>query len=116
MLVLNEIKYREKRSEFIAILYKCDSFSESSTIISMLKQQHPQAKHVLACGHFQVGNVIREDGEPIKSMHLLVKRMEREKLYDYLVCIVRYYGGINLGQNNLSKVYFKLGEELLDSH
>lgn len=113
MQIINEIDYKEKRSEFIAFLYKVNNIQEANDIISSIKKKHHKARHVLSCLNLDNSFIIKEDGEPIKAMHLLFDEMKRKEIKYFLICIVRYYGGINLGQNRLSKVYYELGNKLL---
>lgn len=112
--LINEIDYKEKRSEFIALLYKVENITDANGIISSLKKKHHKARHVLSCLNLDDSFIIKEDGEPIKAMHILFDEMKRKEIKNYLLCIVRYYGGINLGQNRLSKVYYELGNKLLN--
>ena len=113
--MIKELTYKEKRSEFISLLFDCKSIVDANKIIAEVKKKHYKAKHVLACLNLKNTNLAKEDGEPIKSMHLLLEYMNRNAIFEKLVVIVRYYGGVNLGQNRLSKVYYNQGVEILEN-
>ncbi len=113
--MIKELTYKEKRSEFISLLFDCKSITDANKIIAEIKKKHYKAKHVLACLNLKSTNLAKEDGEPIKSMHLLLEYMNRNAIFEKLVVIVRYYGGVNLGQNRLSKVYYNQGVEILEN-
>lgn len=111
---INEFSYKEKRSEFITYLFLTDDKEEAEKKISEIKKLHHKARHALSVLNLDNDSIAKEDGEPIKSMHLVLEYMKKNEIKNKLIIIVRYYGGVNLGQSRLAKVYYELALKVLN--
>lgn len=116
MKLLKEKTYKEKRSVFISYLFEVENIQDSKDVISSLKEKNSGAKHFLYALLLKEYSLAREDGEPVKSMSLLLKEMERKKLFNKMIVVIRYYGGVNLGASNLARVYLDISKELIKEY
>ena len=110
--------YEEKRSKFYAYLFKVEDEEEVKKKLLECQSEHPKARHFLKVGRIKnnygiYNSFFSEDREPISSMKKTAFNMDKDKLEDILIIIVRYYGGTNLGASNLDRVYFTLAMNLV---
>lgn len=96
-------------SQFIGIARQVRSVDEAETFIAAVRDEHPDATHVVPAYRVRA-KPLREwssdDGEPTGSagkpaLNVLVQR----DLENVVVCVVRYYGGTNLGIGGLARAY-----------
>ena len=87
-------------------------------IIENIKKQFKDAKHVVYAYVLENEYYCSDDGEPSgtggKAIYSL---LEKQKVINTLVIVIRYFGGILLGVGPLSRAYIKavkLAEEQLD--
>lgn len=104
-------KYVEiiKKSEFITLLFKLDKIEDVVFYIERTKIEYPKATHY--CHAFIFDNTMQQndDGEPKGSAGLpILKAIQFRNLNKVLIIIVRYFGGIKLGQSGLTRAYSNL--------
>ena len=59
---------------------------------------------------------MNDDGEPAYTAGSpILGQITSAGLYDVLVCVVRYYGGVKLGAGGLSKAYKEAAKGVLES-
>ena len=101
----------EKKSRFIAYVFKIQNEAEAIEIVGKIKKEYIDARHVVYIySVLDEGNnkTIRfsDDGEPqgtgTKAIYELI---EKESLTNLCIVIVRYFGGILLGAGPLSRTY-----------
>ena len=101
--------YKDKGSKFIAYSFPVKDLEEIKEIISLLKIEHPKARHV--CYAYRLGNTPEEarsndDGEPSGSAGKpILNTLISKNLYFSLVAVVRYFGGTLLGVPGLIHAY-----------
>ena len=121
MKELKTLTYKEKRSQFIGILFQIDEEDDLKRIQEKLDKDYPKANHILRVlrykNHFGIYvSEASEDKEPISSMKKTRDLMERKDIKDVGVYIVRYFGGTKLGASRLDHVYFTIATDLLSSY
>ena len=106
----------EKKSSFIALLYKVDSIDDVTKYLSLVKDEYKDATHY--CYGYIVGESSKfsDDGEPggtagAPIMNVLVKN----NLTNVLCIVVRYFGGIKLGTGGLVRAYTKACSNVINS-
>ncbi len=95
-----------KKSKFISYIFHVESKKEVNDILSKIKEEHKDARHVVYS--FLLSNGYKgasENKEPIKSAHKVLNILENKGLYDIICIAVRYFGGIELGASNLERTY-----------
>lgn len=101
-------EYVEKRSKFIANAYHVESEEEALAIIEETRKKYWDARHCVYAYVIKNNNIARfsDDGEPSKSAGApIMDILSREGLYDCLITVVRYFGGVLLGVGGLVRAY-----------
>lgn len=101
--------YSEKRSKFLAFAHHVKSAEEVKEIIDQYRKKYYDARH---CCYAYVLGPDREDyranddGEPSSTAGKpILGQINSNELTDILICVIRYYGGINLGTSGLIVAY-----------
>lgn len=98
-----------EKSRFISYAAHVESEEEARAYLARLRETHPLATHI--CYAFvadRLGNVVRfsDDGEPQGTAGMPILGVIRaKKLFETLVAVVRYFGGIKLGAGGLTRAY-----------
>jgi len=108
MIILDEICsiYTIEKSEFITYLKHVKSEDEYKEYLNFIKKKHHDASHV--CSAFICGQVKRslDDGEPSGTAgRPILSVLEKCELDEICALVVRYFGGIKLGANGLTRAY-----------
>lgn len=107
-----------EKSRFIAYVKHVESEEEARAYLSGLHALHPLATHI--CYAYiadKTGNFIRfsDDGEPQGTAGMPILGVIRaKKLFETLVAVVRYFGGIKLGAGGLTRAYANCAAEGLN--
>ena len=106
---LVQAEFKDKGSSFTAYAYPVRTESEVKEYVDKLKQEHHKARHHCYAYRISVdGNRFRanDDGEPSSTGGKpIMGQINSNELTDILVCVVRYYGGVNLGTSGLIEAY-----------
>ncbi len=100
---------KDKGSKFIAKAFPVKDLEEIKNLVSILKSQHPKARHV--CYAYRLGFTPEEtrsndDGEPAGSAGKPIQNtLFSANLHFILVAVVRYFGGTLLGVPGLIHAY-----------
>ncbi len=100
----------EKQSKFLSYLFKIENEKDAQQKIEMIRKDNPQARHIVYIYSVLNNNITNirfsDDGEPkgtgTKAIYELI---EKEKITNICIVIVRYFGGILLGAGLLSRTY-----------
>ncbi|MBQ3061592.1 MAG: YigZ family protein, partial [Lachnospiraceae bacterium] len=99
----------EKKSRFIASVYKVTREEDAISIIEQLKKKYWDARH--NCYAYIIGDDARikkfsDDGEPSQTAGKpMLDVLESKKLRNVLVVVTRYFGGTLLGTGGLVRAY-----------
>lgn len=104
------IEIEEKRSKFIASIFYVETIEEVENTIKQVKKKYYDAKH--NCYAYIInekGNILKrfsDDGEPSGTAGSpILNTIEKNNLYNVLIIVTRYFGGILLGTGGLVRAY-----------
>ena len=103
-----------KKSKFIGYALHVTSWDDAVDYLSLVKQEHPKARHV--CHGFKCGSNERcsDDGEPSGTAGLpILGAIKGEDLTNVVCVVVRYFGGIKLGAGGLIRAYGAAARQVL---
>lgn len=115
----SEATYTEKRSRFLAYAYPIDTVEEAMAHVQALRKRYYDARHV--CFAYAIGydgETFRavDDGEPSGTAgRPILGQIRSHNLSFVLVCVVRYFGGIQLGAAGLGQAYKLAAAAALDA-
>ena len=104
-----------EKSRFITYIKHVESEEEAKAYLCRLHELHPLATHI--CYAYicdKIGNFVRfsDDGEPQGTAGMpILGVIKAKKLYETLVAVVRYFGGIKLGAGGLTRAYASCAAE-----
>ena len=105
------------KSRFLAYKLELNSTEQVKPFIENLKKEHKKATHICYAYKIADGQEIvkfNDDGEPSGTAgRPILNVIEKKKLKNVLVCVVRYFGGIKLGAGGLVRAYTKCTSDLL---
>lgn len=107
-----------EKSKFLTFSARVESEEEAKAFIAKIRSKHSLATHV--CYAFiadKVGNLQRfsDDGEPQGTAGMpILDVLKNKKLFETVVVVVRYFGGIKLGAGGLVRAYSSSASENLD--
>lgn len=106
----SSVELIEKKSKFIADLCPISSKSDAEKMIESIKNKYKDAKH--HCFAFcvyednQKYTKCSDDGEPSGTAGVpILNVIEKNGLYNALIVVTRYFGGILLGTGGLTRAY-----------
>jgi len=104
-----------KNSRFITLVYCVLSVDEAKQILTKLKKdEYHDATHVTYGYHIGSEERSSDDGEvPGTAGRQILKVLEKNKIVDCLLVVVRYYGGIQLGIPGLTRAYARSASEAI---
>lgn len=101
--------YSEKRSKFLAFAHHVDSVDEALELVKEYRKKYYDARH--CCYAYRVGFDgtefrANDDGEPSSTAGKpILGQIDSNGLTNTFICVIRYYGGINLGTGGLIVAY-----------
>lgn len=103
------VEIEEKRSKFIGSAFYVENEEEAERIIKDIKKKYYDARHNCFAYIINNGNVTKrfsDDGEPSGTAGSpILNVLEKNELYNVLVIVTRYFGGILLGAGGLVRAY-----------
>lgn len=117
MKLLNKEEVIIKKSRFIAYFYQIDNKEDADKVINNLKEEHKNARHIPYA--YMLPNTAKktDDKEPTGTCGTpLLTLLERNKLNNNLIAVVRYYGGVKLGASNLLRAYLNTANEAIKNY
>lgn len=107
--------YEIKKSRFIGYLYPLNGADDIEHCLNGLKKQYNDATHIVyayrtAEGHYRFSDANEPKnsaGRPIFNV------IEKNDLYNVLIAVIRYFGGIKLGIGGLVRAYTHTASELI---
>lgn len=100
----------EKKSRFIANLFYVENTKQAEEIIKKIKKKYHDAKHnCIAYRVIENEQLIEkssDDGEPSGTAGIpMLSILQKKELYNILIIVTRYFGGILLGTGGLVRAY-----------
>ena len=112
-----QAEYVEKRSRFICSAAPVSNEPDALSFIENIKKQNFGARHNIFAYSLFENNIRRfsDDGEPQGTAGIpALSVLERNEIFDCVLVVTRYFGGILLGAAGLTRAYShsaKLGIE-----
>lgn len=106
--------YKEKGSRFLAFIYPVFAVEDVKPLVDEKKKQYHDARHV--CYSYRINPLdpqtrMNDDGEPSGTAgRPMLGSLLSHDVFNVLVIVVRYFGGIKLGVSGLANAY-KLATE-----
>ncbi|HAF71533.1 MAG: Uncharacterized protein XD60_0362 [Acetothermia bacterium 64_32] len=105
-----EAKLAERRSRFLAFAFPVRSQEEVEEHLAALRRRFHDARHIVYAYRLKEKGEerVRADdaGEPAGSAgRAILQLLEGEGLWNVLVVVVRYFGGVKLGVGGLARAY-----------
>ena len=96
-----------KRSAFIATVKRVDSVKEAEAHLKEIREEYKNANHnPYAYRIIDGSSYYSDDGEPTNSSGLpIFNAIRSQELYNVLVVVTRFFGGVKLGKANLADAY-----------
>ncbi len=118
--IFGPYEFKEKNSKFISLIFPVLESFEADTILKALKKRYHDSTHV--CFAYRLGNGVEDyfrysdDGEPSGTAGIpIYSELKGAGLFNALIAVVRYYGGIKLGTGGLVKAYSKSAKNIINS-
>ncbi len=112
-----EDEFTEKRSQFIGRIWPVETEEEAQEKIQQMKKQYADATHNCWAYIIWDGAVrFSDDGEPGGTAgNPMMQVLQREKLYNVVCVVTRYFGGVLLGAGGLVRAYTKGAKIAVDA-
>ena len=114
MKLLNESSIIEKKSKFIGMLYEIDNKEDVLSILDSVKSNNKGYRHIPYAYYLKNTASKSDDKEPGGIGMSFLNILERNKLDNHLLLVVRYYGGTKLGASNLLRTYSKAANNCIN--
>ncbi|MBQ3379830.1 MAG: YigZ family protein [Clostridia bacterium] len=111
-------EFIEKRSRFLCHVKPVSTNEEAVKFINEKKSKYWDATHNVYAYILREGGIMRysDDGEPQGTAgQPALEVLRREELYDLVVVITRYFGGIMLGAGGLVRAYARGAKEAVEA-
>ena len=110
----------EKKSKFIANIFHVETRDEAENIIKETRKKYSDARH--NCYAYSIldktTNITKssDDGEPSGTAGApIINVIVNKKLYNVLIIVTRYFGGILLGTGGLVRAYTNSAVEVINN-
>ena len=104
------------KSKFIAFAFPCHEVETFKVRLEEIRKLHPKAKHIVYAYKIGVNSKSTDDREPKGTAgRPLLELLNKKKLDDVAIIIVRYFGGTELGAGRLLRTYVNSGASALNS-
>lgn len=97
-----------EKSRFIAIVYHVEKVEEVTACLQAVRVEYPNARHYVYAYRLRERSQEKstDDGEPQGTGgKQILEQLQHRRLWDTLIVVVRYFGGILLGTGGLSRAY-----------
>lgn len=97
-----------EKSRFIAIVHNVTNLDEVAACLQAIRVEYPNARHYVYAYRLKERLLEKstDDGEPQGTGgKQVLEQLQHRRLWDILVVVVRYFGGILLGTGGLSRAY-----------
>lgn len=116
--IIGDGYYTEKRSKFLAYAHHVETVDQAKSIIAGYRKKYYDARH--CCFAYVLGPNGEEfrandDGEPSSTAGKpIMGQITSHELTNILICVIRYYGGVNLGTGGLIVAYRTAASDAID--
>ncbi len=111
---------KEKNSRFISWIFPAQTPEEAEERVAGLWKKYHNATHI--CYGWRIGQGIEDsvrtndDGEPSGTAgQPILNEIRKHDLFNAVLCVVRYFGGVKLGTGGLLRAYRTSAEAVLQT-
>jgi len=105
------------KSRFIALMFSAKTVQDVKQGLEQARRLYPNARHYVYAYRLYEGKLEKstDDGEPQGTGgRPILDLLQFRELWDVLVVVIRYFGGILLGTGGLTRAYGGTARQLLD--
>lgn len=105
------------KSRFIGVIYPVEKMSEVERALMEVRAEYPNARHYVYAYRLHEGYLEKasDDGEPQGTGgRPVLEALQHKIVWNALLIVVRYFGGILLGTGGLSRAYGGTARQLLE--
>lgn len=116
-MLINSVEIVVKKSRFIGLLYEVHSIDDVKDILEGLSKEHKKARHMPYA--YKVSGTAKksDDKEPSGTAGSPIYNIfERKNMDNYLIVVIRYFGGIKLGAGGLIRAYGTAANEVTKNY
>ncbi len=108
-------EFTEKKSRFVSDIFPVQTEEDVKSCMELVRKKYHDARHHCWCYRLKSGAVrYSDDGEPQGTAgQPMLAVFEREKIFDVLCVVTRYFGGILLGAGGLTRAYARGAKDAL---
>ncbi len=108
-------EFTEKKSRFVSDIFPVQTEEDVKACMELVRKKYHDARHHCWCYRLKSGAVrYSDDGEPQGTAgQPMLAVFEREKIFDVLCVVTRYFGGILLGAGGLTRAYARGAKDAL---
>ncbi len=104
----------EKKSRFLAFAQYVNSEKEAEIFYQEKKKKYSDARHIVFAYRLQNTSKSTDDGEPSGTAgRPILQVLEKMNLFNIIVVVVRYFGGVKLGAGPLLRAYANSATQVL---
>jgi uncharacterized YigZ family protein len=108
----------EKKSRFIGYVFPVSTEAEALEKLESIRTKHYDARHNVFAYRLQEQQIARysDDGEPAQSAGMpVLDVIQKSGLYNVLIVVTRYFGGILLGVGGLVRAYTEASKAAIEA-
>lgn len=106
-----------KKSKFISKVWYISSKEEAEEIIEEQRKIYADARHVVFAYRLENVGKYTDDKEPQGTAGKpIYSLLEKENIFNVLVVVIRYFGGILLGTGPLTRAYVTAAKMVVDKN
>ena len=103
-----------KKSRFYGFIYPLNNIERTDEIIKKLKLEYKKATHYIYVYKIGTNVKVNNDKEIVGAGgDTTLSLMDKNNLNNYLIVIIRYFGGVKLGIGPLIRTYNAIVKELI---
>ncbi|MGE4273167.1 MAG: YigZ family protein [Desulfitobacterium sp.] len=106
-----------EKSRFISLVFPVTNTEEVEQRLQEVRKDYPNARHYVYAYRLYQGQLEKstDDGEPQGTGgRPILDVLQYRQLWDVLLVVIRYFGGILLGTGGLSRAYGGTARQLMD--
>jgi uncharacterized YigZ family protein len=112
-------EYKEKGSKFISFIYYIENIESVKKYLENLKKEFYDSTHICYAYRFHENGKeyyrYNDDGEPSGTAGLpILNEIKAKELFNILITVVRYYGGVKLGKGRLSRAFGTAARDVIN--